>query len=185
VSPEPSPAPAREPAAPAGFWQRRVRAPLLALLTQGATPEKLASGIGWAVLCSLFPFLGTTTALNTAVAAWRRLNQPLLHAINIALGPVHLVMILVYVRLGETLWGATGEARFSITEMLQAFADLSLGEFFQRFGLAGVHAFTAWALTAPLLYWASYYTALPALRRLTRLLPARGGIGASAPPASP
>jgi uncharacterized protein (DUF2062 family) len=154
---------------PPGFWQRRVRAPLVALLTQGATPEKLASGIGWGVICSLFPFLGFTTALNTAIAAWRRLNQPLLHAINIALGPLHLVMILVYVRLGETLFGATGDERFTIADVVQAFADLSIGEFLQRFGLAGLHAFVAWAVTAPLLYWVSYYTALPALRRLARL----------------
>lgn len=154
------------------FWRRRVRAPLLALLTQGATPEKLAAGIGWGVVCSLFPFLGCTTALNTAVAAWRRLNQPLLHAINIALGPLHLVMILVYVRLGETLFGATGEERFTVADVVRAFSDLSLADFLRRFGIAGLHAFVAWALTAPLLYLFSYYIALPALRRLSRRSPA-------------
>ncbi len=167
------------------FWQRRVRAPLLALLTQGATPEKLSAGIGWGVVCSLFPFLGCTTALNTAVAAWRRLNQPLLHAINIAFGPLHLVMILVYVRLGETLYGATGEDRFTIAEMLQAFADLSLGDFLRRFGMAGVHAFSAWALSAPLLYWLSYYIALPALRRLARLRAAPAAADPAAPAPAP
>jgi uncharacterized protein (DUF2062 family) len=150
-----------------------VRAPLVALLTQGATPERLAAGIGWGVVCSLFPFLGFTTLLNTAVAAWRRLNQPLLHAINIALGPLHLVMILVYVRLGETLLGATGDERFTVADVVAAFRDLSLGDFLARFGLAGLHAFVAWALTAPLLYLVSYYASLPALRRLARLLPAR------------
>ncbi len=155
------------------FWQRRVRAPLVALLTQGATPERLAAGIGWGVVCSLFPVLGLTTALNTAVAAWRRLNQPLLHAINIAFGPLHLVMILVYVRLGETLLGATGEDRFTVADVVAAFRDLPLGDFLARFGLAGLHAFVAWALTAPILYWVSYYAALPALRRLSRLLPPR------------
>lgn len=152
------------------FWQRRVRDPLVALLTQGATPEKLASGIAWAFVCSLFPFLGFTTGLNAAVAFWRGLNQALMQAVNYALSPLHLVMILVYVRTGETLWGAT-EDRFSVADMLRSFRDLSLGDFLQRFGMAGVHAFTAWALTAPVLYWIIYYSARPALRRLSRLLP--------------
>lgn len=152
------------------FWQRRVRDPLVALLTQGATPEKLASGIAWAFVCSLLPFLGFTTGLNATVAFWRKLNQPLMQAVNYALTPVQLALILVYVRVGETIWGATGD-RFSVVEMLAAFRDLSLGEFLQRFGLAGAHAFTAWALTAPLLYWIIYYIARPALRRLARLLP--------------
>lgn len=161
------PQPAVQPSE--SFWRRRVRAPLLALLTQGATPEKLASGIAWGVVCSLFPFLGFTTGLNAAVALWRRLNQPLLQAINYALTPVHLAMILVYVRAGETLWGVDATAdRFSVLEMLAAFRDLALTDFLRRFGWAGVHAFSAWALSAPLLYWAIYYATRPALRRLAR-----------------
>ena len=152
------------------FWRRRVRAPLVALLTQGATPEKLASAIAWAVVCSLFPFLGATTALNAAVAAWRRLNQPLVQAINYALTPVQLLMILVYVRAGEWLLGATGTP-FSVPEMIRAFSDLTLVDFLRRFGMAGLHAFVAWAVAAPALYWIIYYSARPALLRLARLLP--------------
>ena len=45
-------------------------------------------------------------------------------------------------------------------------ANRGLGGFFQRFGWAGVHAFTAWALTSPLLLAAVYYLTRPALRRL-------------------
>lgn len=170
LRPTVSPAATSAHARPPGFWQRRVRAPLLALLTQGATPEKLASGIAWGCVCSLFPFLGFTTLLNAGVAFWRKLNQPLMQAINYALTPVHLVMILVYVRIGETIWRAQDE-RFSVSEMIRAFGELSAGEFLQRFGWAGVHAFTAWALTAPIVFGLVYLIARPALRRLTRFLP--------------
>jgi uncharacterized protein (DUF2062 family) len=150
---------------PRPFWQRRVRDPLVALFTQGITPDKVALTLGVGTACSLFPFLGLTSLLNLIVGLWLRLNQPLLQTLNQLLGAVQLLMILVYVRLGEWVWQAQGD-RFTITEVLQVFRDASIGEFLQRFGWAGVHAFTAWALTAPLLIAAVTYGARPALRRL-------------------
>ncbi|MEN9404878.1 MAG: hypothetical protein RL091_3581 [Verrucomicrobiota bacterium] len=142
-----------------------MRDPLVALITQGITPDKVALTLGVGTACSLFPFLGLTSLLNLIVGLWLRLNQPLLQTLNQLLGAVQLLMILVYVRLGEWVWQAQGD-RFTITEVLQVFRDASIGEFLQRFGWAGVHAFTAWALTAPLLIAAVTYGARPALRRL-------------------
>lgn len=147
------------------FWQRRVRDPLIALFTQGITPDRVALTLGVGTVCSLFPFLGFTALLNLGVGLWLRLNQPLLQTFNQLLGPVHLVMIVVYVRLGEWLWH-TEDARFTIAEMLRVFREASLGQFLQRFGWAGIHAFTAWVVTSPLLLAAVYYLSRPALRRL-------------------
>ena len=156
---------------PRSLWQRRVRDPMLALLTQGITPDQIALTLAAGTACSLFPFLGTTTVLNLAVGLWLRLNQPLLQSLNYLLTPVHLVMIIAYVRLGEWLWHAQDD-HFSLTEMLRVFHDASLGEFIRRFGWAGVHAFTAWAVTAPLLVAALYFALRPALRRLASKRPA-------------
>lgn len=147
------------------FWQRRVRGPLIALFTQGITPDKVALTLGVGGVCSLFPFLGFTSLLNLGAGFWLRLNQPLLQTLNQVLGPIQLVMILVYVRLGEWLWRAQDD-RFTIGDMLHTFREASLSGFLQRFGWAGVHAFTAWALTSPLLLAAVYYLTRPALRRL-------------------
>jgi uncharacterized protein (DUF2062 family) len=153
-------------AAPArSFWQRRVRDPLLALFTQGITPDKVAATLAVGTACSLFPFLGFTAALNLAVGLRLRMNQPILQLLNQLLGPLHLVMIVVYVRLGEWIWRAQDD-RFTITEMLRVFREESFGAFLQRFGWTGVHAFTAWALTAPLLVTVLYYGLRPSLRRL-------------------
>lgn len=152
------------------FWQRKVRDPLIGLLTQGASPEKLATGIAWSVVCSLFPFFGFTTGLNAAVALWRKLNQPLMQAVNYALSPLHLVMILVYVRVGEWMWRAQGE-HFSVVEMMRSFKELTFGAFLHKFAWAGLHAFSAWAVSAPLLFALAYFPARAALRRLAHLLP--------------
>lgn len=153
------------PALSRSFWQRRVRDPLLALFTQGITPDRVALTLGVGSVCSLFPFLGFTSLLNLGVGLKLRLNQPLLQTLNQVLGPAQLVMIVVYVRLGEWLWRAQDE-RFTITEMLKVFREASLGEFLQQFGWAGIHAFTAWTVTSPLLLATVFYLARPALRRL-------------------
>jgi uncharacterized protein (DUF2062 family) len=154
------------PAAPSrSFWQRRVRDPLVALLTQGLTPERVAFTLAVGSVCSLFPFLGFTALLNLFVGLCLRLNQPLLQGLNQLLGPLHLVMIVAYVKLGERLWRVE-EGRFSVGEMLRVFRDETFADFLRQFGRAGLHAFTAWALTAPLLLAAVYYLSRPALRRL-------------------
>jgi uncharacterized protein (DUF2062 family) len=155
----------KPPDASPSFWQRRVRTPLVALFTQGITPDKIAQTFAVGSACSLFPFVGFTSLLNLGAGLWLRLNQPLLQTLNQVLGPLQLLLILPYVRLGEWLWHAQDE-RFTIREMLQVFRDASMGEFLQRFGWAGIHAFTAWALTSPLLAIAVYHLLRPALHRL-------------------
>lgn len=139
------------------FWQRRMKDPLLALLTQGVTPARLAVTLALGTVCSLFPILGTTTALNFVVGMRFRLNQPILHTLNQLLGPVQLMMVLVYVSLGEWLWRTKELTTLSVLEMVKAFGELPLLEFMQRFGLVGLHAITAWAVTAPLLFALLYF----------------------------
>ncbi len=151
-----------------GFWRRRLLDPILAQLTQGVTPDKIAATLAVGTACAMFPFLGATALLCLLVGIPLRMNQPILQTLNQLLGPLHLVMILVYVRIGEWLWRAPDDRQFSVTGMIRDFADLSFGEFLQKFGLAGLHAFTAWALTAPLLVALVYYTTRPALRRFAR-----------------
>lgn len=148
----------------ASFWQRRVVAPLLAQLTQGVTADKLAATLAVGTACSLFPFLGFTSLLNLGVGAWWRMNQPILQTLNQVLGPVQLVLILVYLRLGELIWRAP-PMPFSVAGMMETFSGNSAGAFLATFGWAGIHAFTAWALTAPLLIAALYAAFRPALRR--------------------
>jgi len=144
----------------------------MGMLLQGARPEKLAEAVACSVVCSLFPSFVIPALLNLTVGLGRGLNQPLMHAINSALTPLHLLMILVYVRLGEALWQST-DSSFSLSAMVDAFQQLPLSEFLQQFSRAGFHAVTAWAVTAPGLFLITYYPARAALRRLAQLLPVK------------
>jgi len=150
-----------------GFWQRRVLGPIRAQLTQGVAPDTIARALAVGTVCSIFPFLGFTTLLNLGVGLALRMNQPILQTLNQLLGPVQLVLILIYVRLGEVLWRATDD-RFTVAELMQAFRDKSIADFVERFGWAGMHAFTAWLLTAPLVLAAVYFAVRPAVRRAWR-----------------
>ena len=152
------------PAAPPSFWQRRIIQPILAQLTQGVTPDRLAMSFAIGTTCALFPFFGCTTLLSLGVGWALRLNQPLIQIINQLLTPVQLSLILIYVRLGEGLWQTAGH-HFTVTEMLHVFREASVSDFFQRFGRAGVHAFSAWLLTAPVIVGVIYATTRPFLQR--------------------
>ncbi len=152
---------------PRGFWQRRLVDPLVAQLTQGVTPAKLSATLAVGTACSLFPFLGFTSLLNLVVGIRLRMNQPILQTLNQLLGPPHLVMILVYVRLGEWLWQASGE-NFTIGDMLRTFRDETFTVFLARFGWAGIHALTAWTVTTPLLIAGIYYGLRPIMQRFAR-----------------
>ncbi len=160
----PDPAPRRS------FWKRRLGEPVLALLTQGVTPDKIAATLAVGTAVSLFPFLGFTTLLNVGVGFWLRMNQPLLQALNYLITPLHLVMIFVYVRAGEKIWGVH-EQPFSLVELVASFRDLPFGEFLHRFGWTGVHAFTGWLFSVPFIVSGLYAILRPVMRRLSRLRP--------------
>ncbi len=151
-----------------GFWRRRFGDPILAQLTQGVSPEKLAATFAVGTACALFPFLGFTSLLNVGVGLALRMNQPILQTLNQLLGALQLVLILVYVHLGEWLWHDL-ENRFTISDMLSTFHNASIGEFLQRFGWAGIHAFTAWLISVPFIMAAVYYPLRPVLAKLAAL----------------
>lgn len=159
----PRPAATNDTARPS-FCQRRIVQPIVAQLTQGITPDRIALTIGVGLACGVFPFLGFTTALCFVAAAALRLNQPIIHVVNQLLWPVQLALIPVYVRLGARLFGAEA-LPFDPQEVSRVFLS-SQSEFWSRFGLMGLHALIAWVLSLPLLVGATWLATRPILRRL-------------------
>jgi uncharacterized protein (DUF2062 family) len=160
--------PAAAPTTPArNFWQRRVRDPIVAQLTQGITPEKIALTVAIGSGVALFPILGTTTLLCFLVALALRLNQPIIQLINQALWPVQIPMVFVCVKLGEHILGAD-HVPISLSEMQQLFWHHP-AEFLQKFGATAGHAIVGWAVAAPFYIGAVYFITLPIMRTVTRL----------------
>jgi hypothetical protein len=72
------------------------------------------------------------------------------------------------VRIGEWIWDA-GDDRFTLTDVFETFRHDSIREFLQRFGWAGIHAFTAWAISVPVIITVLYFPLRPIMHRLAAL----------------
>jgi hypothetical protein len=103
------------------------------------------------------------------VALALRLNQPIIHVINQVLWPVHLTMVLVYIRFGAWIYG-TVALPFNPSEVTHLFMH-SQREFWARFGLMGLHALTAWLITVPVIVSGLYFPLLHVLRRFIKTHP--------------
>lgn len=146
------------------WWRRRLVAPVVAQLTVGISPERIAWAISLGIVLGVFPIMGTTT-LVCLVAGWLlRLNQPVLHVFSNLVYPLHLVLILVFIRLGERLYGAPGLS-FSIPQLLGRFKDDPL-QFGRDFGMSAWHGVSAWLLVAPVAALLIKLAVAPVLRQL-------------------
>ena len=153
------------------LWRRWVAKPVLAQLTQGTSPSKIAQAIAFGVTTGVFPLLGTTTLVSLAIGIPLKLNQPVLQIFRELVYPVHLATLLVFMRAGETLFGAE-HVPLSIPMLTERFfADP--GRFMAEFGMIGLYGIAVWLLIAPLLLGTVYFVSRAILEKAARHLPAR------------
>lgn len=150
------------------FWRRRVIGLIVAQLTQGVSPEKIALTIALGSTIAIFPIMGSTTVLCLIVGVWCKLNQPIIQFVNWLVWPLQIVFIPIFVRMGEWIVRAK-PVPFSVPELLEKFRA-SPGKFMQEFGMTGVHGIIAWSVTAVILIPLLYFILLPPLRKLASLI---------------
>ena len=147
-----------------GFLYRRLIAPILTLLTQGVTPEKIALSLAVGLVLGVFPVLGSTTFLCTAAAIIFRLNLPAVQLFNYLVYPLQLLFVVPFIRMGEKLFGAM-PLKLSLAQML-ALAHADLRHSIAVLWLAGLHAVAAWMLIGPPFMFLLYVLLARALRHL-------------------
>jgi hypothetical protein len=94
-----------QPSKPHPFWRRRIVDPVVAQLTQGLTPHKIALTVAIGSSIALFPILGTTTIICLLVGIVMKLNQPIIQAVNYACTPIHFPFIFFSFRWGNRWFG--------------------------------------------------------------------------------
>ena len=148
-------------------WRARVKRVVMAQLTQGVTPQRIAFTVSLGTLLSVFPIFGVTTAL-CAVSAWLlRLNQPLMQLVNALLAPVHILLLYPYYRAGERLLGREPAPLLAVTELAERFAQ-SPKQFVLDYGMIAVGGAVVWVISALVAVPLMYVTLRPVLEGLAR-----------------
>jgi uncharacterized protein (DUF2062 family) len=149
-----------------GFFHRKLVRPILDLLRQGVTPEKIALSLALGAALGVFPALGWTTALCTIAAIVLRLNLPAIQIVNYLMYPAQIVLLVPFFRLGEKLFRAPHLAVSApqIYGMIHASAWNAI----KLLWTTTWHAMVAWGLIAPVFVGLMYVILTPVLRRVLR-----------------
>jgi uncharacterized protein (DUF2062 family) len=149
-----------------GFFQRRLVRPIIDLLRQGVTPEKIALSIALGVALGVFPVLGSTTALCAVVAVVLRLNLPAIQIVNYFVYPLQIALLIPFFRLGERLFRVP-PLPLSVPQ-IYAMIHANMWEAIRSLWTTTWHAIVVWCLLSPLFVAAVYAILVPALRRVLR-----------------
>ena len=144
----------------------RVVDPIVALLTQGITPKKLALSVALGVVVGCFPVLGTTTTLCVLAAMAFGLNLPAIQLVNYLVYPLQILLLIPFIRLGEVMMHAHTQGLTAAVILHYARSDLRT--MMSKLGLAAMHAVAGWLLVAPLAFVLIYAGVLPVVTRLAK-----------------
>lgn len=145
------------------FWRRRIADPLIGLLKQGITPEKLALALALGIAVGISPAFGLTTLLCIPVAALFRVNQVAIQITNWLVYPLQFVLLLPFIRIGEHLT-RSAPASFSVREFVDL-AKAHPGVAVKTFGVTLMNAYLGWLAFGIVITVALYYALTPLLRR--------------------
>jgi uncharacterized protein (DUF2062 family) len=149
------------------FLQKRLLRPILHLLTQGITPEKIALSLAFGCMLGIFPVLGTTSLLCLIAAVIFRLNLPAVQLVNLLVNPLWFVLLVPFIRMGERLFGVPPLA---ITgAQILALARAGFLPFIRVLGLTTLRAAVASLLVGPVGILVVYLILVPIVRRMARL----------------
>lgn len=125
----------------------------------------MAFSIALGLLVGIFPIFGSTTFLCFLAGFAFKLNHPLLQTINYLMYPVHLALIIPFIRLGEFFFGAE-PIPLSIPVLKEQFSQDPM-QFLKEFGLAGLHGIAGWCLITPILFIILYRIFLSLIEKVT------------------
>ena len=146
------------------WLRRKVRDPLVAELRQGATPEAVSAAVTVSFAIAILPVIGVTTLVCLLVGRVFRLNHVVMQIINHSSYPLQILLIVPFVRLGETVTGARHihlTPKAIIDEFNRSFSD-----FVEKFWMAYVHGMIGWVITVPLACWILHFFLRSAFRKV-------------------
>ena len=142
--------------------------PILDLLRQGITPEKIALSVALGVTLGVTPVLGSTSLLCVLAAVLLRLNLPAIQLVNFLVYPLQLVLLVPFIRLGEWIFGAQ-PLRITPGEIV-GLIRADVWNAIDTLWTASIQALAAWFALGSLASLVIYASLTPLLRRLSQSL---------------
>ena len=148
----------------AGFLHRRILTPILDLLRQGITPEKIALSIALGITLGVTPVLGSTSILCFLAAVLFRLNVPAIQLVNYFVYPLQFALLIPFIRMGEWIFAArpAGISLARIVNLIRTDAWSAIATLWT----ATMHALVAWLAIGSLASLVIYLLLAPVLRKL-------------------
>ena len=148
----------------AGFFRRRIVIPILDLLSQGITPEKIALSIALGITLGVTPVLGSTSILCFLAAVVFRLNAPAIQLVNYFVYPLQFALLIPFIRMGEWIFAAR-PASLSVAQIVNLIrADVWSA--ITTLWTATMHALVAWLAIGSLASLVIYLLLAPMLKKL-------------------
>jgi uncharacterized protein (DUF2062 family) len=150
-----------------GFFKRRLIRPILDLLRQGVTPEKIALSVALGAALGVIPVLGWSTTLCAIAAIGLRLNLPAIQLVNYFVYPAQIALLVPFFRWGEKLFRAP---HFPIS-VAQIYGLFHAGAWLavKLLWTTIWHAIVVWGMMAPVFVGLLYVILIPLLRRAMRM----------------
>jgi len=148
------------------YFKDKITTPLLKMLEQNISPEKLALTVSVGAILAVFPVFGTTTILCVIFAFIFRLNQVAIQIVNYAAYPLWAVFLLPFYKIGGIL-SQSSVINLSVEQIMTLFREDIWG-FFQSLGFATLYAIAAWMLICPFAAAILYFITLPIFRKYSK-----------------
>ena len=88
------------------FWQRKFVKPIIDLLNQGISLQKIVLSIAIGATLGVIPVPGATTILCAIAAILFRLNHPAIQLVNYLVYPLQIILLIPFYRAGEFVFNA-------------------------------------------------------------------------------
>ena len=138
--------------------------PIIQLLRQGLSPEKIALTIALGIILGVTPVLGSTVLLCTLAAIVFRLNLLVIQLASTVVYPLQFILLIPFYRLGAWMFGEDAS-----TVSLQGVAALikaGAGQAVWTLWVVTLHALVAWLALGAVSSVILYAVLVPLVRHL-------------------
>jgi uncharacterized protein (DUF2062 family) len=146
------------------FFQRKIIDPIVKLLRQGISPEKIALGMAVGVVIGIFPVIGSTTLLCTIAALLLRLNLPAIQLVNYLVYPLQIALLIPFFQFGAWLFGVD-PLPLSAAQLMSMFKT-DLWDTIRQLWDTTLRAIAAWSLICLPTVAGLYYLLKPLLKKI-------------------